>query len=68
MVFKGVNFRKVYKPIEPLEDDAFLYVRAIRGEMIGFSVLDKIMSPPGFSQCGVFWMKPEDFLKMFEEL
>lgn len=42
------------------------YVRAYRGPDVGFSVLDVATSSPNFSNCGVFWVKPEDFMKTFK--
>ena len=42
------------------------YVRAFRGGEVGFSVLDVATSKPDFSNCGVFWVKPEDFMRTFK--
>ena len=42
------------------------YIRGTRGGDVGFSVLDTATSQPDFSGCGTFWLKPEDFFKVFE--
>ncbi len=63
-----VIFNCVYemKPEMGQEDPIYAYVRALneQGE-IGFSVLDHITNRPDYSECGVFWVRPQDFLMVF---
>ena len=61
----GIIMNCVYVPCEKLEASAYVYVRFVRGEELGFSVMDDITTRPDYSQCSVFWMKQGDFLKMF---
>ena len=56
----------IYKPIVPLEEEVFLYVRKFKNDEVGFSVLDKATHHPDFSNCGIFWVKAKDFLSVFD--
>ena len=44
----------------------YAYIRAFKGDEVGFSVLEYATSYPDFSNCGVFWVKEKDFFKVFE--
>ena len=52
----------------PLEEDIpiYGYVRRWRNGEVGYSVLEEPTAEPDFSNCSVFWMKPEDFAKVFD--
>jgi hypothetical protein len=63
-----VVFNAVYVPKIYMEDDVFAYVRFLKNGEIGFSVLDDLTNRPDFSNCGVFWQRPEDFLAFFKLL
>ncbi|MBR4150566.1 MAG: hypothetical protein IKR08_04225 [Firmicutes bacterium] len=54
----------VSKP-DTTEEPVFAYVRFFKDGEIGFSVLDEAFSDPDFSNCGVFWVRPEDFPIVF---
>ena len=45
----------------------FAYIRAFKGKEVGFSVFEYATSHPDFSNCGVFWVKENDFFKVFEK-
>lgn len=58
----------IYTPKEPEHTDKlFLYIRGWRRDQLGFSVLDVATDEPDFSDCGVFWVYPKDFCKLFRE-
>ena len=63
----SVRTDAIYKPRVPLEEDVFAYIRDCREAEIGFSVLDTQEQYPDFSNCGVFWLSPGDFVDFFEE-
>ena len=63
---KTVVMNCIYINSVPMEEDVFAYVRFLKDGEIGFSVLDHPSLRPDFSQCGVFWVKPEDFLMTFD--
>lgn len=45
----------------------YIYVRGFRDDdTVGFSVLGEYSKNPDFSDCGVFWVKTEAFLKVFK--
>ena len=62
-----IRFRSIYKVKEELHIDEapFAYVREWKNGEVGFSVLDEATNTPDFSNCGVFWVLPEDFIKIF---
>ena len=67
MRVNGIEKNAIYKTIEPCEDgDIYAYVRGWSDTEIGFSVLDKAVENPDFSNCGMFWVKPKDFKKLFK--
>lgn len=67
MRVNGVEMDVIYKTIEPGEDgNVYAYVRGWTKTEIGFSVLDEAVKDPDFSNCGVFWVRPEDFKTLFE--
>ena len=43
----------------------YVYVRIMKGDEVGFSVLDEITDHPDFSNCGVFYVRQTDFMKHF---
>lgn len=43
------------------------YIRAFKGDEVGFSVLEYATSYPDFSNCGIFWVREKDFFKVFEK-
>lgn len=52
-----------------MDGEAYCYIRTIKGnEEVAFSVLDEKTSRPDFSECGVFWIRIEDFNKMFRAI
>lgn len=61
----GIIMNCIYMPCKKLEAPAYVYVRFVKDDELGFSVLDNITNRPDYSQCGVFWVKQRDFLKMF---
>ncbi len=63
---KTVVMNCIYINSVPMEEDVFAYVRFFKDGEVGFSVLDHPSLRPDFSQCGVFWVKPEDFLLTFD--
>ena len=67
---KKNNIRKltigsIYKAKDTPED-VYAYIRAFRGNEVGFSVLSEATVTPDFSNCGVFWVKKTDFFVVFE--
>lgn len=66
MGLKSINSKIIYKPAEPVGGDVFAYVRAFNGKEVGFSVLDEATRKPDFSNCGIFWVRPEDFALLFK--
>ena len=58
----------VYQPRVPLEEPVYAYIRECTQSEIGFSVLDVIAGEPDFSNCGMFWLSPQDFDEFFEEV
>lgn len=62
-----ITFNKIYVNAVPLEGGAevYGYIRDWKNGEVGYSVLDYASDSPDFSNCGVFWMKPEDFGKVF---
>ena len=64
-----VIFNSVYMNRPEISDEPiFAYIRFLKDGEIGFSVLDEAVSRPDYSNCGVFWVRPEDFLKVFRPL
>lgn len=63
-----IRFNAIYKLKNEMnvEDAPFAYVRGWENGEVGFSVLDEVTSTPDFSNCGVFWVRKDDFTKMFE--
>ena len=61
-----VIFNTIYVKSVSMEYPAFAYVRFLKDGEIGFSVLDFPYQRPDFNNCGVFWVKPEDFLLTFK--
>lgn len=60
-----ISMRKIYQPVFPTDDcNCYTYIRVIRGDEVAFSVLEEITDHPDFSNCGVFWVKKEDFRKL----
>lgn len=64
VIFNSVYITKAGLAEEPI----FGYIRFLKDGELGFSVLDEPVSRPDYSNCGLFWVKPEDFLKMFRPL
>lgn len=62
----GINIGGIYELIEKEEEDVYVYVRALQGDEVGFSVLDKAVKNPDFSDCGMFWVREKDFEMMFK--
>ena len=56
----------IYKPIVQLEEDVYAYVHEIKNGEVGFSALPIVTRTPDFSNCGIFWVKKQDFTSMFE--
>jgi len=56
----------IYEPIEPLEEEVYAYVHAVRNGEVGFSALPTATRTPDFSNCGIFWVKKNDFTSMFK--
>ena len=65
---KTVIMNCIYINTVELEEDVFAYVRFFKDGEVGFSVMDHPSLRPDFSECGVFWVKPEDFLLVFRPL
>ena len=63
-----IKFNAIYKVKDELhiEEAPFVYVRGWENGEVGFSVLDEATAYPDFSNCGVFWVLPEDFIKLFD--
>ena len=63
-----ISFGKIYCTKDELniEDYVFAYVRGWENGEVGFSVLDYAAGNPDFSNCGIFWVRPHDFIKLFE--
>ena len=57
----------VYRPKIPMEEPVYAYIRVCKQDEVGFSVIDHIAQYPDFSNCGVFWVAPDDFEDLFEE-
>ena len=60
-----IRIKAIYKVKDELhmEEAPFAYVRGWKNGEVGFSVLDEVTPTPDFSNCGVFWVLPEDFIK-----
>ena len=67
LMIKIYDSGTVYKPIVPLEEEVFVYVRKLRGKEVGFSALPTATRNPDFSNCGIFWVRQKDFNKIFQE-
>ena len=70
MARKEPDLKKIYVLKEvyrkPDMEEAYCYIRTVKGNKeVAFSVLDEKTSFPDFSNCGVFWLRIEDFTKMF---
>ena len=67
MNVEDIRFNRIYINAVPLEDDVVVYgyVRDWKNGKVGYSVIDEATDDPDFSNCGVFWMAPEDFAKVF---
>ena len=63
-----VVFNTIYINKVELEEAVFAYVRFLKDGEVGFSVMDAPYIRPDFSDCGVFWVRPEDFLRTFRPL
>ena len=63
-----IGFRSSYKVKEErhIDEAPFAYVRGWKNSEVGFSVLDEATNTQDFSNCGVFWVLPEDFIKIFD--
>lgn len=67
MGISDIKFNSIYKAVGLPEDNVvYGYVRGWHGNEVGFSVLDEPFNDPDFSDCGIFWVAPEDFIKIFE--
>ena len=65
MKIKGIDTDIIYRAPH-IPGGGYAYVRGFRDDdTVGFSVLGKYSKTPDFSDCGVFWVKTEDFLKVF---
>lgn len=63
----GVRNDVIYELKEPQgSGGAYVYVRAWEGNDLMFSILDEPEKTPNFDNCGMFWIKPENFLKIFK--
>lgn len=62
-----IRFDKIYVNAIPLEGgvEIYGYVRAWKNGKVGYSALDEATDEPDFSDCGIFWVAPEDFAKVF---
>lgn len=58
----------VYQPKVPLDEPVYAYIRSCKQHEVGFSVLASIEQEPDFSNCGMFWLAPQDFDEFFEEV
>ena len=65
MNVEEIRFGRIYTVALPLEENVYAYVRDWKNGKVGYSVLDEATDHPDFSDCGVFWMDPEDFAKIF---
>ena len=67
MNVEDIRFGRIYVNAIPLEGGAevYGYIRDWKNGKVGYSVLDEATDKPDFSECGVFWMAPEDFAKVF---
>ena len=65
--FEVIRFGQIYEAVGELDEPVFGYVRGWRDGSVGFSVLDHPTTKPDFANCGVFWVAPEDFKKLFKE-
>ena len=66
MKMKGFLTNTIYELKVSAEEDAFVYIRAFKDGEIGFSVLDEATLKPDFSNCGVFWVRENDFKRVFK--
>lgn len=68
MKVSEISMKKIYRAKAELgiEEGIFAYVRGWQKGEVGFSVLDEATNNPDFSNCGVFWVLPTDFVKIFE--
>ena len=67
MKVNEISMDAIYTTKERVADwDIFAYVRGWRDGNVGFSVIDDAMYDPDLSDCGVFWVHPEDFCRMFK--
>ena len=68
MNISEIKFKTVYRAKEELgiEDHVFAYVRGWENGEVGFSVLEEATDNPDFSNCGVFWVRPSDFVRIFD--
>lgn len=67
MKLSEIRLNAIYRPSIPLDEEVYAYIRGFKDNLIGFSVLDEATSHPDFSNCGIFWLKTEDFDFVFEE-
>lgn len=67
MVVSEIRFGSIYKAVGlPEDNEVYGYIRGWKGNEVGFSVLDKALNDPNFSDCGIFWVAPEAFTMLFE--
>lgn len=68
MTLNEISIKNVYVVKDTLAKEGFVYayVRGWRGNEVGFSVLEQALDDPDLSQCGVFWVRPEDFIRVFD--
>ncbi|MDO4485075.1 MAG: hypothetical protein Q4C46_00610 [Bacillota bacterium] len=60
---KGV----IYKAVNlPEKCDVFAYIHKCNKKEVAFSVLDEAVENPDFSNCGMFWVRPQEFTLLFE--
>jgi len=67
MKISDISVDAIYTTKERIADwDIFAYVRGWRDGEVGFSVIEEATYTPDLSDCGVFWVRPEDFCFMFK--
>ncbi len=67
MKVKDISHDNIYvSKIPNLPMPIYGYIRTIRAGEVGFSVLEEPVEDPDFSNCGVFYVKPKDFTRVFE--
>lgn len=67
MGISDIKFSSIYKAVDlPSDNAVYGYIRGRHGSEVGFSVLDEPLNDPDFSDCGIFWVAPEDFISIFE--